>query len=137
MSCVAGIGAVGAVGGANASAGPVFHKQGAAWTYVIDAELTDAATGARIDMTGWVIQSQLRTQGGALVHTFECALSDGPLQIYTHRAPDTSAWPPGVCQFDVVYTAPTGERYTTQTVRVVVEPRVTVTAATSAHGGTE
>lgn len=84
-------------------------------------------SGAPVDLTGYVVRSQVRTPQGALVAELSVVVTDAPLGAYTlaATAPETQLWPVGRHACDVQYTSAGGVVSSTATFPVVVSEDVT------------
>jgi hypothetical protein len=94
-------------------------KQGDAFRYVGQAKIGAVA----LDCTGWGIASQIRSETGLLLATLDAEWTEAGLGLYRLRAPsETTGWQPGRYSLDIELTSPAGERASTPTVPVLVEP---------------
>lgn len=70
------------------------------------------------DFSGWTVQAQLRAKpGGALIQQLDALwvnASTGAVTIEQSAASD--AWPIGLAEMDLQFTAPSGDRTSTETV---------------------
>lgn len=90
------------------------------------------AAGAAVNLTGWTLTSQVRTQGGRLVGDLTVTLADqvadpGSFTVRAEAAA-TAAWPLDVLIWDIRFDAPTGVVFT-ETVELEVLRQVTEPAA--------
>ena len=110
------------------------HKRGDTWSLTAQADVRDLATGAKADLTGWTIASQLRDAAtGELIADFVCTLVDPVAQTFTHAAPEsTGAWPDGLAVLDVQFTSATGQTVSTDTQTIRIVPDVTQPPTTGA-----
>lgn len=100
------------------------HKRGASWSYIGTPDIK-GPDGALLDLTGWQIASVGKNQAGEPLVTFECQWQDAPRQIFTHQVIDTTAWPLGPLEIDVVFTSPAGFKVYTPTTRVEIIKNIT------------
>jgi hypothetical protein len=101
------------------------HKAGDTWSTLGYATVIELETGNMADLTGWIVESQMRDFNGELIAQFDCTLTDPIKQVFTHIAPDTSNWPPGVAFIDVRFKSPEGQVISTDTQSIVIERGVT------------
>jgi regulator of protease activity HflC (stomatin/prohibitin superfamily) len=99
------------------------HKRGD--TFDMQGAVTDN-TGEPLDITGWLIRSQIRTVAGELVAELTITVSDPLTGRYHLTAPDgTDLWPIGAHRQDIEYTDPAGRILSTETVTLRVVEDVT------------
>lgn len=101
-------------------------KRGA--TLQFDAAVTNA--GVPVDLTGWTISSQVRSQTGALIGAVLVTVLDQAVNTGQYRLhAQTAGWPVGVHIWDIAYSyddGSGGQTITyTETVRLAVEPAAT------------
>lgn len=100
-------------------------KQGA--TFAPNITVTQSVGGPAQSLTGWVIDSHVRTARGSLVDTLDVEDRNDAAGTYTLRAPDgTAAWPVDQLEWDIRYTKPDGDVLPTETIVLNVQKRVTV-----------
>lgn len=80
--------------------------------------------GMAVDITGWQINSQVRSQG-RLVGSFDVAITDGARGEYEMLI-DTSDWPAGSFALDIRYADALGRVMHSCTVRLMVHQPQTV-----------
>jgi hypothetical protein len=79
-------------------------------SFNLSGTVTDA-DDLPVDLTGYTITSQLRSQTGALIQTFTVTVTDAANGLYTISAPATGTapntgtdiWPIGTAKFDVQF----------------------------------
>lgn len=84
--------------------------------------------GVALDITDWVIRSQIRTKGLELIETPVITITDATNGVYTieeSAAGVTAAWPVGELISDIEYTHD-GSVISTKTFSIFVDPDVTV-----------
>lgn len=90
------------------------------------ATVTELETGKLADLTGWIIESQLRDLKGKLIAEFQCAIIDPVEQVFSHIATETKSWPPCVAQLDIRFTSPDGQVISTDKQDILIERGVTI-----------
>ncbi|WP_027389220.1 hypothetical protein [Chrysiogenes arsenatis] len=101
---------------------PIRHKRGD--TFILSScQLLDDNQNP-IDLTDYVIRSQLRTKSGKLVDTLLVEIAADHLS-YTMTAQQPESWPAEKLECDVEYTNPDGVRFSSQTFYVDVMRDVT------------
>lgn len=94
-------------------------------TYELSGTLTDDQ-GSPINLTGWQIASQIRTQDGTLVAVLVPVVDNAAEGAYRLTFPgDNSTWPVGFHHQDVEYTDSQGKRISTETITVNVVEDIT------------
>jgi hypothetical protein len=78
------------------------------------------------DLTGFTLLAELRKESdGALIATVVGSVLDGPNRIIQLLVTNTDTWLPGIADLDVVFRSPSGDEYTTQTVKIQLIKRIT------------
>jgi hypothetical protein len=85
----------------------VDFKQGATFSFLL--QLPSLVSEGQL--AGWTLKSQIRRQGNDQVSGFIADLeaswvdAEKAMTVRVFKS-DTSQWPVGICEFDVVFTAP-------------------------------
>lgn len=87
-------------------------------SFVVD-ESGMLADGVALDMTGWTIASQIRTQrSDTLVANLAVTWLNQDIGAYHLECVDTTAWPIGKLLWDIQFTDPDGYVTSTETVTI-------------------
>lgn len=87
-------------------------------------ELSVSNNAAPVNITGWVIASQVRTKS-RLISTLAVEYTDPALGIYRLRDNNTSDWPLGLLQCDIKYTTDDGQVAHSETFEIDVQRGIT------------
>ena len=89
----------------------IVHKRGDSFV----RQLAHFDGAAMLDLTGWTISSQVRTQTGDIVATLTVSNRNDPAGTFVLSAGATTTWPVGTLHTDIQYTRPDGFITSTQT----------------------
>lgn len=99
------------------------HKRGDTWRYIHFADIKDH-TGVAVNLTGWTLSSQIRVND-SLLATLTCSWTNVGAQEFQTYLADTTAWPLGLAEMDVQFTAPGGDIVSWPTVTIDIARDVT------------
>lgn len=78
-------------------------------TFDLSGVVTALDTGvAMADLTGWLVQSQIRTKAGVLVEELIAEWLNPAQRLVRVRATSTADWPLGAVGMDLMFTSPSG-----------------------------
>lgn len=96
----------------------ITHKRGD--TFILSG--TSKYDGVAVDLTGYVVTSQIRQTDSTLVDDLTCTVTNAASGAYEIEATatQTALWPIATLYFDVQFTSPDGVVISTDTVAVKV-----------------
>lgn len=101
----------------------ITHKRGD--TFVMSAAAKNA-DGTGVDLTGYTIESHIRSKGGVLIAQPAVTITNAQAGEYDLTVADTTAWPITALFMDVQYTAPSSGVESSETLMIIVEEDITV-----------